>query len=276
MKRGSGRLSQDFYASVLESLNIEKTASIVVLCGGPYDAKTLNAAGFRNVVITNVDHHDGVTDLAPYSWAYQDAENVTMADESTDWAIVHAGLHHCASPHRGLCEMLRIARKGVVVIEARDSLLMRFAHKLGFSTEFETAPALISKGKFGGFRNTKIPNYVYRWTEREFEKTVQSYFPQFDFVFLHRYGYLIPTQGMAMSRNPLKRSIVKLVNASTALFETLLPKQGNRFAMIARRTDRLKPWLKRDTVGEIEVDLAYLEQFSDRTRYKKDRQQRFT
>jgi SAM-dependent methyltransferase len=241
----------------------------VVLCGGPYDAKTLFACGFTNVVITNVDHHDGVTDLHPYEWAYQDAENVSMADGSTDWAIVHAGLHHCASPHRGLCEMLRIARKGVVVIEARDSLLMRFAHKLGFSAEFETAPALISGGKFGGFRNTKIPNYVYRWTEREFEKTVQSYFPQFEFLFSHRHGYLIPVQGMAMSKSSMKRVAVKIASAASSWLETLLPKQGNRFAMIARRTDKLKPWLKRDTDGEIDVDLGYLEQFSDRTRYKK-------
>ena len=217
-------MSQDFYASVLESLNIDKADSIIVLCGGPFDAKTLNTAGFKNVVITNVDHHDGVTDLAPYSWTYQDAENVTMADGSTDWAIVHAGLHHCASPHRGFCEMLRIARKGVVVLEARDSLLMRLAHKIGLSTEFETAPALISKGKFGGFRNTKIPNYVYRWTEREFEKAAQSFFPHFEFAFSYRYGYLIPTRGVAMSRSPVKRVIVKLANASTALLEVLLPR----------------------------------------------------
>jgi SAM-dependent methyltransferase len=268
-KLGSGSLPNDFYASVLESLNIENTESITVLCGGPYDAKTLSAVGFKNAIITNVDHHDGVTDLAPYSWAYQDAENVTMADDSTDWAIVHAGLHHCASPHRGLCEMLRIARKGVVVIEARDSLLMRFAHKLELGQEFETAPALISGGKFGGFRNTKIPNYVYRWTEREFEKTVHSYFPQYEFAFSHRYGYLIPTQGMAMSRSMVKRAIVRLVDILTPFFEVLLPKQGNRFAMIAQKTDKLKPWLKHDTAGQIEVDLTYLEKFSDRTRYKK-------
>jgi SAM-dependent methyltransferase len=262
-------LSEDFYFSVLATLSIEKSDSIVVMCGGPFDAKTLRSFDFENVVITNVDYHDGVTDYANYRWAYQDAEDVTMADKSVDWAIVHAGLHHCASPHRGLCEMLRIARKGVVVVEARDSVLMRIAHKFGLSTEFETAPALLSKGKFGGFRNTKIPNYIYRWTEREFEKTVQSYSPQSDFVFSYHYDYLIPTQAMAMSRSPVKRSFVKMVDALTGLFKALLPKQGNRFAMIALRTDKLKPWLKLDAGGEIEVDLQYLEQFADRTQYKK-------
>jgi ubiquinone/menaquinone biosynthesis C-methylase UbiE len=269
LEQGSERLPKDFYVSVLESLSIEKADSVTVLCGGPYDAKALATVGFKNVLITNVDHHDGVTDLAPYRWAYQDAENVTMADDSTDWAIVHAGLHHCASPHRGLCEMLRIARKGVVVIEARDSMLMRLAHKLGLGQEFETAPALISGGKLGGFRNTKIPNYIYRWTEREFDKAVQSYLPQYEFAFSYRYAYLIPTQGMAMSRSPVKRAIVKLVDASSSLFEVLLPKQGNRFAMIARHTDRLKPWLKCKAGSEVEVDLAYLEKFSDRSRYRK-------
>ncbi len=51
--------------------------------------------------------------------------------------MVHAGLHHCGSPHRALLEMYRVARKAAVVFEARDSLMMRSAVALGFTNDFE-------------------------------------------------------------------------------------------------------------------------------------------
>ena len=189
----------DFYLEVAKSIGFKPDDSVVVICGGPYDRTVMKTCGLSNVVITNVDHHGGETDLSPYSWEYQDAEAMTCADDSADWVAVHAGLHHCASPHKALCEMLRVARKGVLVIEARDSLLMRLAQRLGMTPRFELEPALLTGGKWGGYRNTKLPNYIYRWTEREFEKTVTSFAPQYVFDFSYRYGYRLPLQRLEMA-----------------------------------------------------------------------------
>jgi SAM-dependent methyltransferase len=262
-------MTVDFYARVVRAVHFDPADSVVVLCGGPYDARSLSAIGMRDVLITNLDHHDGVKDLSPYKWSYQDAENVTLPDASADWAIVSAGLHHCASPHRGLCEMLRIARKGVVVIEARDSLLMRLANRFGLSPEFETEPVFLNKGLSGGVRNTKVPNFIYRWTEREFTKTVSSYIPQEEFEFDYVYGYSLPVQRMSMSKNPLKRALVTVLASFQKMFEVLLPKQGNNFAMVARRNGQLKPWLKADGKGDVDVDMDYLGRSNDASKYKK-------
>jgi ubiquinone/menaquinone biosynthesis C-methylase UbiE len=54
-----------------------------------------------------------------------DAESRTFDDDSSDYVIAHAVLHHWNSPHRALIEMYRVARKGAIGIEARDSVLMR-------------------------------------------------------------------------------------------------------------------------------------------------------
>ena len=78
---------------------------------------------------------------------------------SFDWAIVHAGLHHCASPHRGLLEMCRVARKGVVVMEARDSMLIRLAARVGLVPNYELETVAIANFAIGGLRNSAIPNY---------------------------------------------------------------------------------------------------------------------
>ena len=56
------------------------------------------------MTISNVDESGDV--YAPYAWSRQDAEALDLPDGSFDLAAVSAGLHHCASPHRALLEML--------------------------------------------------------------------------------------------------------------------------------------------------------------------------
>ena len=119
----------------------------------------------ENVLVTNLDGSE----------AQQDAERLTFADKSFDVVIVHAGLHHCYSPHRALLEMYRVARKVVVAFESRDSLTMRTAVRLGLTLDYET-DSLTADGK-GGVAETGIPNFVYRWTERDVIKTIASFDP---------------------------------------------------------------------------------------------------
>jgi SAM-dependent methyltransferase len=261
-------LARDFYLETAKSIGIGRKDSALVICGGPYDRNVMRECGLIDAVVSNVDHHGGETDLSPFTWEYQDAEAITRADESADWVIVHAGLHHCGSPHKALCEMLRVAKKGVLVIEARDSLLMRLSQRLGLTPRFELEPALLTGGSWGGYRNTKLPNYIYRWTEREFEKTVTSFAPQHVYDFSYRYGYRLPLQRLAMSKSPFKRVAVKLVSLVSALFETIMPRQGNCFAMIARKTGELQPWLCLKD-GEIEVSLDYVRAAYEPEKYRR-------
>src|SRR5665213_863504 len=116
--------------TILKQLLGEKTIaishSILVVCGGTFERELFMGFGFKDVTISNLDdqYESG---LAPYGWDHQDVENLSFPDQSFDVVFVHAGLHHCHSPHRGLTEMYRVARLMVIVIEARDNLSMRIA-----------------------------------------------------------------------------------------------------------------------------------------------------
>ena len=259
-------MARDFYAEVVGNSGIHCDDKVLVVCGGDYDKRVLESAGVKNAVISNVDYHAGVKSYAPYSWEYQDAENLTIADDSFDWVLVDAGLQHCGSPHKALCEMLRVARKGAVVVEARDSAMMRIAIWMGFTPEFETEPALLSDGKFGGYRNTIIPNYIYRWTEREVEKTVNTYLPQYEHSIRYVYGLRLPVQRMAMSKSLLKRTAVGVLNSASWFIEKALPKQGNCFGFIISKNDALKPWLTNGDQG-LALNLDYMRKKYDPAKY---------
>ena len=110
-----------FYVNVLNKListgAISKSDSVLIVCGGPLDERVMTQVGFKDFTVTNLD--------AGIANHRQDAENLTYENNSFDVAIVHAGLHHCHSPHRALLEMYRVARKCAVAFESRDSLMMR-------------------------------------------------------------------------------------------------------------------------------------------------------
>lgn len=243
--------------------------SILVICGGPRDRKVFLDHGFKNVTISNLDYHDGFSDFAPYKWERQDSESISHNDATFDWCFVHAGLHHCASPHKALCEMLRVSKRGVVAFEARDSLLMRISVMLGVVPNYEIEPVAVSAGKFGGFRNTAIPNYIYRWTEREVEATVSSYLPQFTHQFMYFYGFRVPLQRLEISRELWKRLLAKVFSFIIPIVEVLLPKQGNEFCFLVTKQEKLQPWLLQSG-NDIVANMDYMEQNFAVEKYKKD------
>lgn len=257
----------DFYLETIRKAGIGPDETVLVLCGGSYDRRTLEAAGIATAVISNLGHHDGATAYGNYAWERQDAENVARADGSVDWAVVHAGLHHCASPHRALCEMLRVASKGIVVVESRDSLVSRLARRLGLVPDYELEPALLSNGERGGYRDTAIPNYIYRWTESEIEKTVASFDPAHRHAIRFYYDWRLPMQRIAMARNPLVRLAVRTAAAARGLLRASMPKQGNCFGIVVRKTQVPQPWVKRQESGELLPDLAFIAARYDRSKY---------
>jgi ubiquinone/menaquinone biosynthesis C-methylase UbiE len=217
--------------------------SVLVVAGGSTDRACLLEAGFRDVLISNLDHQQEPAEYQPFRWMCLDAERIALEDASFDWVMVHAGLHHLSVPAAGVCEMFRVARKGIICFEARDSLAMRLAKRGGLTTDYELEPAFLSGGKAGGYRNGPIPNYVYRWTEREFEKVVKSYQPAYHVNFLYFYGLQIPLQRFAMARSAFFRLAGRILDRLSKLFLHMFPRQGNQFAMVAVKTDVPQPWL---------------------------------
>src|SRR5436190_11409760 len=219
---------------------------ILVSCGGDTDARALQHGGFRDVLITNLDVRKSAG-IGPYSWQRCDAEDLPFADDSFDWGIVNAGLHHCRSPHRGLLELMRVSRRGVLALEARDNLLIRLAVRMGLTPAYELE--CVAMG-VGGLRNGPLPNFVYRWTERQVKKTIESVEPGVAHDLRFYYGLVLPTERMTMS-SPVKRLALRVGGVFARALFRLLPRQGNQFAFAIIKTGRTKPWIK---AGELNPD----------------------
>lgn len=229
-------------AKLLDAGTIKLTDSVAVFCGGPYDADVLGSLGFMDVTITNIDESYSDKTNA-MRWDRQEAETTTYSDGEFDIAIVHAGLHHCHSPHRALLEMYRVARKAVIVFEARDSVTIRIARRTGFTPDFELE-AVSSEGyESGGVANSPIPNFIYRWTEREVEKTIRSFDPAHVEDIRYFYGLRLPTLRFGRVNRPLRRMVLKFGAPIVHLLSKVFPRQGNQFCFVILKTGKLRDWL---------------------------------
>lgn len=239
-----------FYRRVLASLLaegvLEPGMSVLVSCGGSADRDALAGAGFTSVTITNVDRAGDDGALAPFAWEHQDAEDLTYEDGSFDAAIVSAGLHHCRSPHRALLELYRVARVAAIALESRDSSLMRLAVRLGAVDDYELAAVAAHGLRSGGVANTGTPNYVYRWTEREVEKTVASFAPHARHRVRFFREFELPQPVLETSRG-LKAGVLRLSRPVVTGITRVLPGQANLFAFVIekpRLPGDLQPWMR--------------------------------
>lgn len=225
-----------FYCEVLRKLidagNISTSDSVLVICGGPLDEEVMREVGFRDFRVTGLDATDEYC---------QDAERLTFENGAFDLVVVHAGLHHCHSPHRALLEMYRVARNGIVAFESRDSLLMRLAVRLGLTLDYEVNS--ISNGK-GGVANTGIPNFIYRWTEREVIKTIASFDPVRPPAAQFFYDMRLPIQRFSRSGFTILRAAAVAIEPLSRIFARVAPKQCNEFAFVVTKQGNPHPWIK--------------------------------
>ncbi|MCK1460933.1 methyltransferase domain-containing protein [Bradyrhizobium sp. 2] len=226
-----------FYSGVLRKLlddgAIALSDSVLIVCAGPQDEQVVRDLGFQDCTLTNLDPRAASS--------HQDAENLSYDDGSFDIVMVHAGLHHCFSPHRALLEMYRVARKRVVAFESRDSLLLRCAVKLGATVDYEVDS--VANGR-GGVAETGIPNFVYRWTEREIIKTISSYDPTRAPSARFFYDLRLPIQRLARSGNAVLVAVSRLIEPTSRILAALFPKQCNEFAFTITKAGALHPWIK--------------------------------
>ena len=239
-----------FVESVLETLVADRTISlsdsVVCVCAGERDAGVFAKVGFRDVTITNIDDSGTDDRYAPYAWSYQDAQSLTFDDRSFDLAFVADGLHHCSSPHLALLEMYRVARKGIIVVDSRDSFLMRTAVRFGLTPDYEVEAVIGSEFKQGGVNNTAIPNFIYRWTESEFKKAVKSFDPLGKQEFRFLYGLNLPYELAGWKRSSMKLNVIRIADPFLRAFTRVFKKQCNTLAMVALRPvvpRDLWPWL---------------------------------
>jgi len=262
-------VEDDFYlrtvARLLDSGLMRRDMRVLVACGGTFDKAVLQRLGFRDVTISNLDSRLSADEFEPFRWAYQDVERLTFQDEEFDFAIVHNGLHHCYSPHKGLLELYRVASKGVLVFEPRDTALVRLGIRLSFGQKYEVASVTHNGLGAGGVGNTRVPNYIYRWTEREVEKTVLSYAPYGEPRFQFMYALRVPWGRLLALKNPLFLTAVLASLPALKLLFRVFPRQANGFGFAIEKPHLprdLHPWLSFE-VDRIDVRGDWM-----RTRYE--------
>jgi SAM-dependent methyltransferase len=219
----------------------------VASCSGAEKARTRHADTLPAPCgLTSSNPYSADHGFAPFAWSRQDATNLSFQDEAFDLAFVADGLHHTAAPHRAVLEMYRVARRGIIVVESRDNLLIRTANRLGFSAEYEVAAVIGNGCVSGGLNNTDVPNYVYRWTEAEFMKTIRSFNPIGRHTFRFVYALNLPYSRTELEGDRLRLRALELAEPAVHAVTRLFKKQCNSFAMVAlkpRVPHDLWPWL---------------------------------
>lgn len=215
----------EFYQNqILKFLN--KNKSILVLGASSDEANLFHKLHFKKITLSNID-------LAQLKGAEKynfrkikiDFRNLyKIKNNSYDFVVVHASIHHASKPHNILLEMYRIAKLGVLIVESNDSFIMRLAVKLKFSEDFEKS-VLNYKTYVGGVDGSHIPNYVYRWTEREIKKLFYSYQPDKKINIIFNYQNNIYNENL--SDNFLKKIIIVISYVFLKTIFILFPKQQN-------------------------------------------------
>ena len=228
---------------------IDPLASTLVVCGGTVDRDVLESLSFNNYLITSITTNDLITT----NFQAEDAQELSFSDATFDQVIVHAGLHHCSEPHRALCEMVRVCKKTVIMFEAQDSMLVRLLIRLGIIAEYENMAVEETDFRSGGVNNSPVPNYIFRWTEREFEKTILTYDPInapvihfFKWFELHIYLLENYLRSHLLFRIFGKNGFIKLAQAGQYVLNLFFRSQGNMFiAVIQKNKATHLPWIEK-------------------------------
>jgi ubiquinone/menaquinone biosynthesis C-methylase UbiE len=205
---------------------LHKDKSILVLGASSDEASLFHKLQFKKITLSNLD-------LAQLKGAEKynfkkikiDFRNLfKLENNSYDYVAVHASIHHTSKPHNTLLEMYRIAKHGILIIESNDSFIMRLSVKLNFSEDFEKS-AVNESNYGGGVDESNVPNYVYRWTEREVKKLFYSYQPDKKINIVFDYQDNIFNEGL--SNNSIRKKIIKFSYIFLKIIFFIFPKQKN-------------------------------------------------
>lgn len=103
-------------------------------------------------------------------YAIENVERLSFADNSFDYVLCKESYHHFPRPYLAVYEMLRVARKGVLLIEPQDPVA-RMPLLLALRNIMDRFdPNLLSKYWKNRYSFEEVGNYVFKLSEREMEK----------------------------------------------------------------------------------------------------------
>jgi SAM-dependent methyltransferase len=237
--------SDPFYVAVLKAAlrdgAMRVDERVLVVCGGVRDETSLREAGLRNFELSNIGGDIEV-----------DVENLSYPDGAFDAVIVHSGLHHCASPHRGLLEMYRVAKRCIILFEPADNMVTRLGQKLGIGQTYEFAAVQGNRLECAGWRNTSVPNWVYRFTASEIRQTINCAAPFGPHRFKFHYCTRIPWRQLRTRRNKVPLIMAMIAAPVLRLLDVIGPLASNNLSAVVVKPDlpaERFPWLQPEGAG---------------------------
>jgi ubiquinone/menaquinone biosynthesis C-methylase UbiE len=154
-----------------------KDWTALVVCGGVGGEGTYLAnRGFRSVVVSDFSSRalDICKSRDPRLGTLQlNAEALDVPDNSYDVVLVQDGLHELRRPVLGLTEMMRVARRAVLMLEPHAGVVagmigtMWESHEVGEKHDGAAAGAAV--------KEDVAENYVFRWNTQFFRDVTRSY-----------------------------------------------------------------------------------------------------
>jgi SAM-dependent methyltransferase len=249
----------------MKACSVDLNESILVIGASQDDLDLLRQAGFSNLTASNISTQPMGESIPQLSL---NADSIDLPDESYDMVFTHAVLHHCRSPHRALCEMMRVARRHVFFFEPNDSFFMRLLMMAKLSFPYEIPAVVDHEFKSGGVDNTHIPNFIYRWNSNEVFKAASSYLAEREFA-CHCYPYwdfYVNEEELAVRQQTRIGSITKVIGAKNfirllglaqSVMNVVSRSQGNKFFAGIVKKPQLRPWLTVDA-GEVVFDRDFV------------------
>ncbi len=232
--------SEAFYVEVIRAAladgALRPDDRVLVVCGSMRDEASLREAGLRNFEMSNIGGDVEV-----------DVENLPYPEGAYDVVIVHSGLHHCASPHRGLLEMYRVAKRCVILFEPADNLVTRLGQKLGIGQTYEFAAVQGNRLECGGWRNTSVPNWVYRFNASEIRQVINCAAPFGSHKFSFHYRTRIPWQQLRERRSKLPLMLAAIAAPVLRVLDSFGPVASNNLAAVIVKPNLPAegfPWLE--------------------------------
>jgi ubiquinone/menaquinone biosynthesis C-methylase UbiE len=100
----------------------------------------------------------------------ENAERLTFPDNEFDFVLCKESYHHFPRPMVALYEMLRVAKRGVILIEPNDHFIFNTINEIVFRFVLNKIRWILGKKPVRGNDYEEVGNYVYRISEREIEK----------------------------------------------------------------------------------------------------------
>jgi ubiquinone/menaquinone biosynthesis C-methylase UbiE len=244
---------------VLSKTHVDAKDSVLVIGGGNIDIVLLETVGLTNYTLTNLTNSAlARTDRRDSGSSLLNVEDLSLADDSFDVVFAHDVLHHCYTPHKAVREMMRVAKRCVIFFDPNDSAFMRALVRLNFSFQYETGVVAALDYSGGGVMGSAIPNYTYRWTPRELQKTANCAMParMIESIGYPYWDFLVNEEGLKLRRETRIGIITSLIGAANFLrllrwaqsFLNLwgpLRRQGNKFCGVIVKGP-LQPWMTSD------------------------------